>query len=136
MDDPFGLMKFNYVLIFMIFNPLVFLLSSAGSVPSSNIRVISSIPLFYFFVLSSPSSCFPLSIVYLSRLYLCLLFLDPRLLNTFSSARGSGEHFVPICLCHGQKGTGSAFFVRVLRFSPPNIISPMPHTHSLITDAI
>jgi len=124
MDDPFGLIKVNYVLIFMIFNPLVFLSSSVGYVPSSNIPAISSISLFYFFVFSSP-------IVLLSpfnRLLInaiSLLFLAPRLFNTFSSARGSGEPFVvPICLCHGQKGTGSGFFVRVLRFPPP---SPQYH---------
>ena len=61
----------------MIFNPLVSLLSSLRFVPSSNIRVISLISSFYFFVFSSLSSCFLLLIVYLLRPYLCLLFLDP-----------------------------------------------------------
>jgi len=138
MGDPSGLMKVNYVLLFLIFNPLSF---SCHQLVLFLLKISVSFPQFRYFA-SSYSLPFRLafsfySILYLLRLYLCLLSVDPRLFNTFSSAHGSGEPLVvPVCLCHGQKGTGSSFFVRVLRFSPVSIIPPTLHTHSLITDAI
>jgi hypothetical protein len=79
MGDPFGLIEVNLRTHFSDLQNLVFLLSSAGFVPSSNIRVTSSISLFYFFLSSFLSSCclllFNRFLIKAVSLFVCLLTL-------------------------------------------------------------
>jgi hypothetical protein len=58
--------------------------------------------------------------------------LCDRFVTTESQVRSQTS---PFGICGGQIGIGTRFF-RVLRFSPVTIVTPMLHTHSLVTDAV